>query len=121
MPGELMVQDLGFQETGRIMAIGRGLGSDPALLLQSEDWSQGETRKLMPALNLAGEPSLIIPDEPTDHMDLPSEECLENALECFSIRPLQSFSIRFLMSFGNIFLFPISIDITSEYVSGNFT
>ncbi|MBN1648654.1 MAG: ABC-F family ATP-binding cassette domain-containing protein [Spirochaetales bacterium] len=76
-------KQLGPQETGHFMAIVHGLGSDPALLLQSEDWSPGETRKMLLAWGLVREPSLIILDEPTNHMDLPSVECLENALKGF--------------------------------------
>jgi ATPase subunit of ABC transporter with duplicated ATPase domains len=59
------------------------LGSDPERLLGSELPSPGEVRKLLLGLRMAARPELLILDEPTNHMDLPSIECLEGALEGF--------------------------------------
>jgi len=59
------------------------LGSDPKRLLESALPSPGEIRKLMLARHLALEPHLVIMDEPTNHMDLPSIECVEEALGSF--------------------------------------
>ncbi len=56
------------------------LGSDPGRLLESKTPSPGETRKLLLALRMTDAPHLIFLDEPTNHMDLPSIECLESAL-----------------------------------------
>ncbi len=56
------------------------LGSSPERVLESRTPSPGETRKLLLALRMADEPHLILLDEPTNHMDLPSIECLESAL-----------------------------------------
>ena len=56
------------------------LGSDPVRVLASRVPSPGETRKLLLATRMAAEPHLILLDEPTNHMDLPSVECLESAL-----------------------------------------
>ncbi len=56
------------------------MGSDPEKLLDSSVPSPGETRKLLLARGLLGDPWLIVMDEPTNHMDLPSVECLEKAL-----------------------------------------
>jgi ATPase subunit of ABC transporter with duplicated ATPase domains len=56
------------------------LGSDPERVLASRVPSPGETRKLLLAMRMADEPHLILLDEPTNHMDLPSIECLESAL-----------------------------------------
>jgi ATPase subunit of ABC transporter with duplicated ATPase domains len=47
------------------------------------DLSQGEQRKLHFACLAATSPDLLILDEPTNHMDIVSIECLERALECF--------------------------------------
>jgi len=59
------------------------LGSDPERLLASDLPSPGEMRKLLLGLRMAARPELLILDEPTNHMDLPSIECLEAALEGF--------------------------------------
>lgn len=72
---------LAGNELGDVMRwVGR-LGSDPRQLLESLIPSPGEIRKLMLAIRLADSPVLIVMDEPTNHMDLPSIECLESALK----------------------------------------
>lgn len=67
-------------ELGEILSTVSRLGSDPEALLSTELPSPGETRKLLLAEGLAETPSLVILDEPTNHMDLPSIRCLEDAL-----------------------------------------
>jgi ATPase subunit of ABC transporter with duplicated ATPase domains len=57
------------------------LGSRPEKLLNSDEPSPGETRKLLLAVGMTHTPHIIIMDEPTNHMDLPSIECLEQALK----------------------------------------
>ncbi|MEN8209470.1 MAG: ATP-binding cassette domain-containing protein, partial [Candidatus Fermentibacteria bacterium] len=74
------VKKLSGEDLGQIMTIVRRLGSDPERLLSSEVPSPGEARKLLLALGLSKKPWLVIMDEPTNHMDLPSVECLEKAL-----------------------------------------
>jgi len=74
------VRQLGNERRGRIMTIISRLGSDPERLLESEQPSPGEVRKLLLALGMDREPFLIIADEPTNHLDLPSIICLEDAL-----------------------------------------
>ena len=69
------------ENLGKIMTIARRLGSDPKRILTSAVPSPGETRKLLLALGLSKTPWLVVMDEPTNHMDLPSVECLERALE----------------------------------------
>ncbi len=66
---------------GKIMTVISRLDSRPARLLESVEPSPGEARKLLLSLGIAKQPHLIIMDEPTNHMDLPSIECLEEALE----------------------------------------
>lgn len=74
------LRGLSRDELGFIMTVVRRLGSDPERLLDSSVPSPGETRKLLLARGLLGDPWLIVMDEPTNHMDLPSVECLEKAL-----------------------------------------
>ncbi len=73
-------KELSHGDLGHVMTIVRRLGSDPERLLSSSVPSPGESRKLMLALGLSKTPWLVIMDEPTNHMDLPSIECLEKAL-----------------------------------------
>jgi ATPase subunit of ABC transporter with duplicated ATPase domains len=49
-------------------------------VLQTEQPSPGEIRKVLLALGVAKGAHLIIMDGPTNHLDLPSVECLEQAL-----------------------------------------
>ena len=65
---------------GEIYTIVRKLASDPIKLQDSFIPSPGEVRKLMIAKGLLEHPSLIILDEPTNHMDLDSIVSLELAL-----------------------------------------
>jgi len=71
------------EDLGSIMAWVARLGSEPDRLLASELPSPGEVRKLILARHLAMNPHLIVMDEPTNHMDLPSIECVEAALAEF--------------------------------------
>jgi len=66
---------------GEIYTIVRKLASDPIKLQDSFIPSPGEVRKLMIAKGLLMSPSLIILDEPTNHMDLDSVLSLEVALK----------------------------------------
>jgi ATPase subunit of ABC transporter with duplicated ATPase domains len=68
---------------GIIMTIISRLGSDPKHLIETTLPSPGEVRKLLLAEGIMLNPGLIIMDEPTNHMDLPSIQCVEDALkEC---------------------------------------
>ncbi|MBA4371176.1 MAG: ABC transporter ATP-binding protein [Coriobacteriaceae bacterium] len=75
------VRALGSEELGHLMTLVSRLGSRPQRLLTTAQPSPGETRKLVLALGLLREPHLIVMDEPTNHMDLPSIEALEEALD----------------------------------------
>lgn len=82
---------------GHVMMVVSRLNSRPERLLESEVPSPGEIRKLLLALHISQEPHLIIMDEPTNHMDLPSIECLEVALRaCPCALLLVSHDDRFL-------------------------
>lgn len=91
------VRDLPNEQLGHVMTIISRLGSRPHRLLESTAPSPGETRKLLLALGMTRLPHIIIMDEPTNHMDLPSIECLEVALaECPCALLLVSHDQRFL-------------------------
>jgi ATPase subunit of ABC transporter with duplicated ATPase domains len=91
------VRTLSDQTRGRLMQIVSRLGSRPHRLLESTEPSPGEVRKILLAMGIAREPNLIVMDEPTNHMDLPSIECLENALsDCPCGLLLVSHDRRFL-------------------------
>jgi ATPase subunit of ABC transporter with duplicated ATPase domains len=91
------VRALGRRDKGEVMKTVGSLGSDPRRLLESEQLSPGEARKLLLALGAVRDPWLIVMDEPTNHLDLPSIECLEAALKdvrCALL--LVSHDVRFL-------------------------
>ena len=74
------VQALPNDKLGHLMTIVSRLGSRPHRLLASTTPSPGETRKLLLAIGMTYAPHITIMDEPTNHMDLLSIDCLEQAL-----------------------------------------
>ena len=92
-------QELPNEQLGHLMTIVSRLGSRPRRLLESAEPSPGEIRKLLLALGMTRLPHIIIMDEPTNHMDLASIECLEEALaECPCCLLLVSHDTHFLRS-----------------------
>ncbi|HNS20157.1 MAG TPA: ATP-binding cassette domain-containing protein [Sedimentisphaerales bacterium] len=90
-------RQLAADQLGHLMNIVSRLGSRPERLLVSDEPSPGETRKLMLALGMVRAPHIIVMDEPTNHMDLPSIEALETALvDCPCALLLVSHDTRFL-------------------------
>jgi ATPase subunit of ABC transporter with duplicated ATPase domains len=88
---------LSDDKLGHLMTIVSRLGSRPDRLLESTEPSPGETRKLLLAIGMTYAPHIIVMDEPTNHMDLPSVMCLEEALsECPCSLLLVSHDRRFL-------------------------
>jgi ATPase subunit of ABC transporter with duplicated ATPase domains len=71
---------LNREDKGKIFTIISRLNSDPRRLLDSQIPSPGEVRKLMLAFAILSKRAIIIMDEPTNHMDLPSIKCVEEAL-----------------------------------------
>jgi ATPase subunit of ABC transporter with duplicated ATPase domains len=71
-------------ELGQLLSVVYRLGSEPERVLQSVSPSPGEKRKILLGLGLLKTPSLIMMDEPTNHMDMPSILCLEEALREFT-------------------------------------
>jgi ATPase subunit of ABC transporter with duplicated ATPase domains len=74
------VKALPSAQLGQIMTIVRRLNSSPQRLLESDQPSPGEVRKLLLALGISRHPNIIVMDEPTNHLDLPSIKALEAAL-----------------------------------------
>jgi len=75
------INEMTNDKKGEIYTIVRKLASDPIKLQDSFIPSPGEIRKMMIAKGLLESPSLIILDEPTNHMDLDSVLSLETALK----------------------------------------
>lgn len=80
---ELMneIRKLPNDQLGKLLIIVSRLGSDAKRILETEIPSPGETRKLLLGLGITKNPHIIIMDEPTNHMDIVSIECLEDALQ----------------------------------------
>lgn len=99
------VRDLPNEELGHLMTVISRLGSRPDRLLESDEPSPGETRKLLLALGVVRSPHLIIMDEPTNHLDIDIDSiiCLEEALtECPCGMLLVSHDSRFLNGLTDI-------------------
>lgn len=71
------------RERGRVLAVAAVLNSDPDRLVEGEETSPGEMRKLMLGLGMLDAPELIIMDEPTNYLDLHSVEALEQLLAAY--------------------------------------
>jgi ATPase subunit of ABC transporter with duplicated ATPase domains len=74
------VRRLSDAALGRVMSVISCLGSRPQRLLETDDPSPGELRKILLAEGLSRVPNLIVMDEPTNHLDLPSIRLMEDAL-----------------------------------------
>lgn len=97
------IQGLTHDELGHVMTIISRLGSRPERVLDTSLPSPGETRKLLLALGMTRLPHLIIMDEPTNHMDLPSIDSLEAALsDCPCALLLVSHDEMFLKNLTSI-------------------
>jgi len=75
------IKKLSNEQLGKLLIIVSRLGSDAKRILETDIPSPGETRKLMLGLSITKNPYIIIMDEPTNHMDIVSIECLEDALQ----------------------------------------
>ena len=70
-------------ERGRVLSIVAQLNSDPDRILDGDELSPGELRKLMLAQGILCHPVLIAMDEPTNHLDVGSIEALERVLVAY--------------------------------------
>ncbi len=77
------LRTLSCEKRGRLLQTAAALGLDPERVLRSARLSPGEARKLVLAQGLAQEAWLLLLDEPDNHMDLPSVERLEAALDAY--------------------------------------
>ena len=77
------VRSLAPNARGQLLSIVAALGVDPDRLLASQHPSPGEARKLSIARGLSEQRWLLVLDEPENHLDLPSIERLERALELY--------------------------------------
>ncbi len=75
--------NLSSKAQGEILSIVGNLNSDPHRILDGEELSPGETKKLLLALQLVQNPQLMILDEPTNHLDMGSIEALTELLSTF--------------------------------------
>lgn len=78
-----VIKRLPGRDMGELLSVVHRLGSEPERILETENPSPGEIRKMMLGLGLLKTPVIIMMDEPTNHMDLPSVQCLEDALSSF--------------------------------------
>jgi len=115
------IRQLSPGRLGDLMSIVSRLGSRPDRLFTTELPSPGEVRKLFLALGILHHPQLILMDEPTNHMDLPSMECLEKALsECPCSLVLVSHDIVFIKNLTKM-TWEIQADHEKDSDSGIFT
>ena len=70
-------------ERGHVLSIVAQLNSDPDRILDGDELSPGELRKLMLAQGILRHPVLIAMDEPTNHLDVGSIEALERVLVAY--------------------------------------
>lgn len=77
------ISSLGDDMYGALLTAVHRLGSEPERIRAAENPSPGEKRKMMLGLGLLHRPGLIMMDEPTNHMDIPSIRCLEEALAIY--------------------------------------
>lgn len=78
-----MLRTLTQEEKGRVLSVVARLNSNPDNLLDGNDLSPGELRKLMLAEQLVQNPNFLVLDEPTNHLDVGSIEALQRMLADF--------------------------------------
>lgn len=77
------LNDLPSEQKGKIMTLMSCLGSDPKGINEYGLPSPGVWQKIMIAMAIVNSVPLLVLDEPTNHMDLPAVELLEDALARF--------------------------------------
>lgn len=71
-------------DMGQVLSHVARLNSDPKRILDGEDVSPGEMRKLILAELLLEDPNLLVLDEPTNHLDVGSIEALQGLVLSFA-------------------------------------
>jgi ATPase subunit of ABC transporter with duplicated ATPase domains len=74
------VRELNATERSRVLTIAAALGVEPEHILETNQPSPGEARKLKMAYGLATQVWALVLDEPTNHLDMPAIERLEAML-----------------------------------------
>lgn len=77
------IHSLDQAQRGHILSIVAKLNSDPDRILEGDDISPGELRKLLLSMQLIQDPHLIVLDEPTNHLDVGSITALQDLLVNF--------------------------------------
>lgn len=77
------LRDASPGERGRMLSIVAQLNSDADRILDGDELSPGELRKLMLAQGILRQPVLMAMDEPTNHLDIGSVEALERVLVAY--------------------------------------
>ncbi len=74
---------LSTADRGRVLSVVAQLNSRPEAMLEGNEPSPGELRKLVVAEAVLTKPQLLVMDEPTNHLDLHSTEALQRMLASF--------------------------------------
>ncbi|MHB8381325.1 MAG: ATP-binding cassette domain-containing protein [Candidatus Binataceae bacterium] len=77
------VRELGAGDRARVLTLAAALGVDPERILGSQSPSPGEARKLALAYGLGRQVWACVLDEPSNHLDMPAIERLEEALAAY--------------------------------------
>lgn len=77
------IRSLDQAQRGLVLSIVAKLNSDPDRILEGDDISPGELRKLLLSMQLVHDPHLIVLDEPTNHLDVGSITALQDLLVSF--------------------------------------
>ena len=77
------IRSLDQAQRGLVLSIVAKLNSDPDRILEGDDISPGELRKLLLGMQLVHDPHLIVLDEPTNHLDVGSITALQDLLVNF--------------------------------------
>ena len=108
---------------GATLSLVAALGIDPARLLATSRPSPGEARKLAVAMGLGTGRWLLVLDEPTHHLDLPSRQRLQAALEQFEGALLlvthdaklgATCSVQWMLSGGSLHVLSCSAALTHD-------
>lgn len=77
------IRALDQAQRGRVLALVAKLNSDPDRILEGNDMSPGELRKLLLSMQLIRDPQMLVLDEPTNHLDVGSITALQDLLVSF--------------------------------------